>query len=239
MATARTPLTGTRPPDGPAARTGDAPARAEQARPRLRRRRDRRRRPRATQHPRGWWIGFLAGFAMLQILAIAVCWLFYMGVGIWGINVPVAWGFAIVNFVWWIGIGHAGTLISAILLLHAPEVADAHQPLLRGDDDLRGHVRGHVPALAHGPAVVLLLALPVPERRRRVAAVPQPADVGRVRGHDVLHRVAGVLVRRPDPRPRRPPRPGPEASGSGSSTASSRSAGAARRSTGGGTRRCT
>ena len=40
-----------------------------------------------------------------------------MGVGIWGINIPVAWGFAIVNFVWWIGIGHAGTLISAILLL--------------------------------------------------------------------------------------------------------------------------
>jgi molybdopterin-containing oxidoreductase family membrane subunit len=69
------------------------------------------------QHPRGWWIGFLAGLAMLQFLALAVCWLFYMGVGIWGLNVPVAWGFAIVNFVWWIGIGHAGTLISAILLL--------------------------------------------------------------------------------------------------------------------------
>lgn len=68
-------------------------------------------------HPRGWWLGFLAGFALLQILLMAVAWLFYMGVGIWGINVPVAWGFAIVNFVWWIGIGHAGTLISAILLL--------------------------------------------------------------------------------------------------------------------------
>jgi molybdopterin-containing oxidoreductase family membrane subunit len=68
-------------------------------------------------HPRGWWVGFLAGFFLLQVLAISVCWLFYMGVGIWGINVPVAWGFAIVNFVWWIGIGHAGTLISAILLL--------------------------------------------------------------------------------------------------------------------------
>ena len=40
-----------------------------------------------------------------------------MGVGIWGIDIPVAWGFAIINFVWWIGIGHAGTLISAILLL--------------------------------------------------------------------------------------------------------------------------
>ena len=48
---------------------------------------------------------------------MAVTYLFAKGVGIWGINVPVAWGFAIVNFVWWIGIGHAGTLISAILLL--------------------------------------------------------------------------------------------------------------------------
>ena len=44
-------------------------------------------------------------------------WLFIKGVGIWGINIPIGWGFAIVNFVWWIGIGHAGTLISAILLL--------------------------------------------------------------------------------------------------------------------------
>ena len=42
-------------------------------------------------------------------------WLFMNGVGIWGLNIPVGWGFAIINFVWWIGIGHAGTLISAIL----------------------------------------------------------------------------------------------------------------------------
>ena len=47
----------------------------------------------------------------------AVTYLFLVGVGIWGIEIPVAWGFAIINFVWWIGIGHAGTLISAILLL--------------------------------------------------------------------------------------------------------------------------
>jgi hypothetical protein len=46
-----------------------------------------------------------------------VCWLFLVGVGIWALTQPVAWGFAIINFVWWIGIGHAGTLISAILLL--------------------------------------------------------------------------------------------------------------------------
>jgi molybdopterin-containing oxidoreductase family membrane subunit len=66
---------------------------------------------------RGWWIGFAIAFALFMIFNMAVAYLFYKGVGIWGINIPVAWGFAIVNFVWWIGIGHAGTLISAFLLL--------------------------------------------------------------------------------------------------------------------------
>ena len=52
-----------------------------------------------------------------MLLFASVAWLFTKCVGIWGIDVPVAWGFAIVNFVWWVGIGHAGTLISAVLLL--------------------------------------------------------------------------------------------------------------------------
>jgi Ni/Fe-hydrogenase subunit HybB-like protein len=67
--------------------------------------------------PVQWWFFFGAGFVMLTVLLYALAYLFYLGVGVWGLNVPVAWGFAIVNFVWWIGIGHAGTLISAILLL--------------------------------------------------------------------------------------------------------------------------
>src|SRR5205809_3281131 len=66
---------------------------------------------------KGWILGFAIGFLLTMVLMVAVGWLFIKGVGIWGVNVPVAWGFAIVNFVWWIGIGHAGTLISAILLL--------------------------------------------------------------------------------------------------------------------------
>jgi Ni/Fe-hydrogenase subunit HybB-like protein len=65
----------------------------------------------------GWVFGFLIAFGVLQLLMGAATWLIIKGVGIWGINIPVGWGFAIVNFVWWIGIGHAGTLISAILLL--------------------------------------------------------------------------------------------------------------------------
>ncbi len=67
--------------------------------------------------PIGWWIGVAFSGMIVGILTIAMSYLFYRGVGIWGINIPVAWGWAIVNFVWWIGIGHAGTLISAILLL--------------------------------------------------------------------------------------------------------------------------
>src|SRR5438034_871202 len=69
------------------------------------------------RQPRPWWIGFILAFALLMMFFLAVSWLLIRGVGIWGINIPVAWGFAIVNFVWWIGIAHAGTFISAILLL--------------------------------------------------------------------------------------------------------------------------
>lgn len=64
-----------------------------------------------------WWIGFLAAFAVLMLLLVSITWLLVKGIGVWGVNIPVAWGFAIVNFVWWIGIGHAGTFISAILFL--------------------------------------------------------------------------------------------------------------------------
>lgn len=67
--------------------------------------------------PKGWIFGFLISFALLNVLMVAVTWVLFIGTGIWGINIPVGWGFAIVNFVWWVGIGHAGTLISAILLL--------------------------------------------------------------------------------------------------------------------------
>src|SRR5664279_4383720 len=64
-----------------------------------------------------WMLCFGAGFGLLLLFLLSVAVLFAKGTGIWGIRAPVMWGFAITNFVWWIGIGHAGTLISAILLL--------------------------------------------------------------------------------------------------------------------------
>jgi len=67
--------------------------------------------------PPGWYIGFGIGFTLVMVMFLSLSYLLYRGTGIWGVTNPVGWGFAIINFVWWIGIGHAGTLISAILLL--------------------------------------------------------------------------------------------------------------------------
>lgn len=67
--------------------------------------------------PFGWFVGFAAAFLVAQVLLFTVVYLVTTGIGIWGNNQPVGWAFDIINFVWWIGIGHAGTLISAILLL--------------------------------------------------------------------------------------------------------------------------
>src|SRR5690242_11354190 len=64
-----------------------------------------------------WYGAIAAGLALLGLLGLVVVLLFAKGVGIWGIRTPTMWAWAITNFVWWIGIGHAGTLISAILLL--------------------------------------------------------------------------------------------------------------------------
>jgi molybdopterin-containing oxidoreductase family membrane subunit len=72
-----------------------------------------------THTPRGWIYGFAISFLALMVFFYAVIDLLARGTGVWGLNIPVGWGFAIINFVWWIGIGHAGTLISAILLLFA------------------------------------------------------------------------------------------------------------------------
>lgn len=67
--------------------------------------------------PFHWFIGFGIAFLIAQLLLMTIAYLLYKGIFIWGNNQPIGWAFDIINFVWWIGIGHAGTLISAILLL--------------------------------------------------------------------------------------------------------------------------
>jgi hypothetical protein len=67
--------------------------------------------------PAWWWWAFIPSVSALLLLVVMITYLVSTGVGIWGNNHPVMWGYPIINFVWWIGIGHAGTLISAILYL--------------------------------------------------------------------------------------------------------------------------
>ncbi len=67
--------------------------------------------------PAAWFAFVGVGFMLVMGLMLALTNLLLKGIGIWGNNIPVGWAFDIINFVWWIGIGHAGTLISAILLL--------------------------------------------------------------------------------------------------------------------------
>ncbi|MBM3795592.1 MAG: hydrogenase [Acidobacteria bacterium] len=71
--------------------------------------------------PKQWFVIIAIAFMVLQLLPFSLGNLVVQGIGLWGINSPVGWGFDIINFVWWIGIGHAGTLISAVLLLFRQE----------------------------------------------------------------------------------------------------------------------
>jgi len=73
--------------------------------------------PEAPKTTKAWWVLFLISASLAGMFFALIGYLFWEGTGVWGLNVPVAWGWAIVNFVFWVGIGHAGTLISAILFL--------------------------------------------------------------------------------------------------------------------------
>lgn len=71
--------------------------------------------------PLWWWIGFGLSLVLLGLLVVSLGWLFIRGVGIWGIDWPVAWGFAIGNYVWWVGMASGGTIISALFFLTRSE----------------------------------------------------------------------------------------------------------------------
>ena len=74
-------------------------------------------RPLENKPTRAWWLGFTASFIVMMIGFILIGYTVMVGIGVWGVNKTVGWAWDITNFVFWIGIGHAGTLISAILLL--------------------------------------------------------------------------------------------------------------------------
>jgi Ni/Fe-hydrogenase subunit HybB-like protein len=67
--------------------------------------------------PRWWWIAFGIALALLATLVVAMAWLFVNGIGVWGVEIPVAWGLAIAEYVWWIALASGGTIVSALFYL--------------------------------------------------------------------------------------------------------------------------
>ena len=135
---------------------------------------------------------------------MALAWLVLKGIGIWGNNVPVGW--AVRHHQLRLVDRHRPRRHAHLGDSAALQAAVAHvdQPLRRSDDDLRGHCarrssRSSTPA-ARGSRPTG--CSPIPNTMGSVAAVPQPAHLGRVRGLDLRHRLGRVLVRRPHPRPR-------------------------------------
>ena len=103
---------------------------------------------------------------------------------------PVNWGWAIVNFVFWIGIGHAGTLISAILFLLRQNWRTSINRAAEAMTIFAVMCAGIFPVFHVGRVWYGLVPVPAAQRQRHLAELPLAADVGRVRGLDLLHRLA-------------------------------------------------
>ena len=177
--------------------------------------------------PIGWWLFFIPSLALLGLLGVAVSWLFWEGIGIWGLNVPVGWAWDITNFVFWVGIGHAGTLISAILFLFRQKWRTSINRSAEAMTIFAVMCALTFPGIHVGRVWVAYWMFPIPNQMGDVAELPEPAALGRLRGQHLRHRLGPVLVRRPDPGPGDDARSGEDPHPAGSSTASSPSAGAA------------
>ncbi len=185
---------------------------------------------------RGWLGGFALAFVFLMLLNVSIAWLLIRGIGIWGVNQPVAWGFAIVNFVWWIGIGHAGTFISAILLLLHQQWRTAINRFTEAMTLFAVACAGLFPLLHLGRPWVFYWLAAVSRHDGSLAAVALAAGLGCLRGRHVSHRLADVLVHRSHARSRGDARSRGAQMGARDSTASARWAGAIPRATGNATR---
>ena len=155
------------------------------------------------------------------------------GVGIWGVNVPVGWGFDIINFVWWIGIGHAGTLISAILLLLRQQWRTSINRFAEAMTLFAVACAGMFPILHMGrPWVGAYWLMPYPNTMGLWPNFRSPLiwDVFAVSTYATVS--AALLVRGAHPRPRDAARPGAEHGRQDRSTGCWPWAGAARPGTG-------
>ena len=147
--------------------------------------------------PIGWFLGFFVAFVLLMILNMTIGKLLLTGIGIWGNNVPVGWAFDIINFVWWIGIGHAGTLISAILLLFRQQWRTSINRFAEAMTLFAVACAAMFPLLHTGrPWLAAYWLFPYPNAMGLWPQFRSPTDLGRFCGFDLRHGVAAVLVHR-------------------------------------------
>ena len=125
-----------------------------------------------------WWIGFGVSLALLLMLVVAVSWLFFNGIGVWGIDIPVAWGFAIAEYVWWIALASGGTIISALFYLTRSPWRAATNRIAETMLLCAAACAGIMPILHLGRPGLFYWLFPYPNIDGTVAAVPQPAVVG-------------------------------------------------------------
>ena len=161
--------------------------------------------------PFHWFIGFAIAFMIAQLLLFTIIWLLLKGIGIWGTNQPIGWAFPIINFVWWIGIGHAGTLISAILLLLNQKWRTS---INRFAEAMTLFAVANAAVFPVGPyrssVARAYWLFPYPNTMGIWPQFRSPAYLGRFRGFDVWNGFAAVLVCRPDPGSCDAARPGKE-----------------------------
>jgi len=162
------------------------------------------REPRALEKTRsaGWSV-FALAFGVMNVLLLSIGYLLLRGTGIWGVNVPRRLGFRDINFVWWIGIGHAGTLISRSCCCWRQQWRTSITCFAEAMTLFAVACAGMFSDPAHGPPRGRgLLAAALPEHDGRLAQLQEPPDLGRLRGLDLRHRLGALLVRGPDSRPR-------------------------------------
>ncbi len=158
--------------------------------------------------PWRWWVLFGFSLLLLLVLGISVGVLFWYGVGVFGNNVPVSWGFPIVNYIWFLGIGHAGTLISALLLLTGTTRRNSLNRFAETMTLCAVICAGLYPILHLGRPWLFYWTAPYPNTMTVWPQFQEPADLGFLRGARLSHRLGGVLVYRHHPGSRQSEGPG-------------------------------
>ncbi len=113
---------------------------------------------------RNWWIAFAFATALTALMWISAIWVLAEGVGVWGVNSVIVWGFALANYVWWIGIGNAGTLISALLLLTHQQWRASLNRFAETMTLFAATIAGLFPIFHLGRPYVLYWIIPYPNR---------------------------------------------------------------------------